>query len=204
MVRVTAYVDGFNLYYGLKAASGRKHLWLDLESLATSLLRPDQQLEGVQYFTAAVRNDPTGLQRQSDYLHALTHHCPRLTVVNGRFQLKDRFCRTCNSHWNVYEEKETDVSIAVAMVEDAACDRYDVALLISGDSDLCPGVRAVKRMCPEKRIIVAFPPKRHSGDLARAVDGSFTIGDAKIRQAQLPATVTTSGGVAIPRPAYWA
>jgi hypothetical protein len=28
--RVVAYVDGFNLYFGLKADRGRKHLWLDL------------------------------------------------------------------------------------------------------------------------------------------------------------------------------
>jgi hypothetical protein len=37
-VRVVAYVDGFNLYHGLKAKHGRRYLWLDLEALVTSLL----------------------------------------------------------------------------------------------------------------------------------------------------------------------
>ncbi len=31
MERVKAYVDGFNLYHGLKARHGRKYLWLDLQ-----------------------------------------------------------------------------------------------------------------------------------------------------------------------------
>lgn len=34
MNRVIAYIDGFNLYFGLKADHGRKYLWLDLQALA--------------------------------------------------------------------------------------------------------------------------------------------------------------------------
>ena len=66
MVRVAAYVNGFNLYFGLKAMRGRKYLWLDLQALAVSLLRPGQTLERVSYFTARVRNDPQGARRQSE------------------------------------------------------------------------------------------------------------------------------------------
>ena len=55
----------------------------------------------------------------------------------------------------MYEEKETDVSIAAALIEDAMQDRYDTALLISADSDLCPAIVTMKRLCPEKRIIAA-------------------------------------------------
>ena len=40
MVRGAVYVDGFNLYFGLKAKHGRKYLWLDLHALAVSLLHP--------------------------------------------------------------------------------------------------------------------------------------------------------------------
>ena len=52
MNRVIAYIDGFNLYFGLKADHGRKYLWLDLQALVESLLLPDQELQGVRYFTA--------------------------------------------------------------------------------------------------------------------------------------------------------
>jgi hypothetical protein len=41
--RVAAYIDGFNLYFGIRE-KGRRHLWLDLERLVHSLLKPHQQL----------------------------------------------------------------------------------------------------------------------------------------------------------------
>ena len=68
--RVAAYIDGFNLYHGLHV-EGRRHLWLDLEGLVRSLLKPGQQLVGVRYFTARVRNNPSSEQRQTMYLKAL-------------------------------------------------------------------------------------------------------------------------------------
>ncbi len=42
MQRVTAYVDGFNLYFGLKDSSFKRYYWLDVSALAQSLLKPGQ------------------------------------------------------------------------------------------------------------------------------------------------------------------
>jgi hypothetical protein len=55
MNRVCVYVDGFNLYFGLKSKGWRKHYWLNLEALSTSLLKPGQRLETVHYFTSRIR-----------------------------------------------------------------------------------------------------------------------------------------------------
>jgi hypothetical protein len=60
MIRVVAYVDGLNLYYGLKAGYGRRYHWLDLQLLASSLLRPGQQLHAVHYFTARAYGNTDG------------------------------------------------------------------------------------------------------------------------------------------------
>ncbi|WP_028924413.1 NYN domain-containing protein [Pseudonocardia acaciae] len=203
MVRVAVYVDGFNLYYGLKAGYGRRYLWLDLQSLSTRLLRPGQRLQKLTYFTARVRNDPAGERRQSDYLDALTSHRPLVTLVNGRFQEKPRSCRGCAATWTAYEEKETDVNIAVTLLEDAVADRCDMALLISADSDLCPAIAAMKRIDPARRVIVAFPPRRHSADLKRLVDGYLHIGADKIRRSQLPNEVRGGTGAVLHRPKHW-
>lgn len=203
MVRVAVYVDGFNLYFGLHERYGRKYLWLDLQALASSLLRPGQRLQYVQYFTARVRNDPAGEQRQSDYLDALSEHNPLLQIKDGRFQEKFRHCRQCGSSWQVFEEKETDVNIAVELLGDAIQDRFESALLISADSDLCPAIKKTKSLFPAKRIIVAFPPNRQSGELKRVVDGFLFIGDDKVRRSQLPEQIVTSRGVVLQRPKYW-
>jgi hypothetical protein len=125
--------------------------------------------------------------------------CGAVHIVEGRFQQKPRQCRKCRASWVDHEEKETDVSIAVALLEDAVNDVFDAALLISADSDLCPAVRALGRLRPTKRVIAAFPPARSSGDLRRAVNGAaFTIGHANIRNSLLPNTVTTASGTSSP------
>jgi uncharacterized LabA/DUF88 family protein len=89
------------------------------------------------------------------------------------------------------------------MLEGAVRDDYDLAILVSGDSDLRPAVASVKRICPGKRIIAAFSPRRHSVSLARAVDGYLSISTAKVRNAQLPPRIVTANGVILERPVYW-
>jgi hypothetical protein len=116
MTRVVAYVDGFNLYHGLKAVYGRRYHWLDLQALVRSLLRPDQELLEVQYFTARVRDNPAAESRQALYLEALMSYRIRVRLIEGHFQEKPRECRNCGARWMAYEEKETDVNIAIAML----------------------------------------------------------------------------------------
>ena len=67
MQRVIAYIDGFNLYYGLRAAGWRRYYRLDLRRLAENLLRPGQTLATVRYFSARVQREPaapTSLRNQ--------------------------------------------------------------------------------------------------------------------------------------------
>jgi uncharacterized LabA/DUF88 family protein len=201
--RVVAYIDGFNLYFGLKAHSGRKDLWLDLQLLVERLLRGNQELREVWYFTARTRDEPDAERRQAVYLDALASYCPRVRRMEGRFQPRIRSCRYCQARWVGYEEKETDVNIAVALVEDAVLDTFDTALLVTADSDLCPAVAAVKRLRPAKRVIAAFPPRRNSVALTGAVDAYMRIGSGNIRSSQLPPKVVTAGGVVLERPEYW-
>jgi uncharacterized LabA/DUF88 family protein len=201
--RVVVYVDGFNLYNGLKDRYGHRYMWLDLQALAGAMLRSGQELVGVQYFTARVRRKQDSARRQSTYIDALRAHCPLVTIIEGRFQEKSITCWNCGQTRTSYEEKETDVSIATALVEDAALDRYDTAIIISADSDLCPAVRSVRRIAPAKRLIAAFPPKRVSEELRRTAHGSFPISAAKFRRSLLPEQVSGQDGVVLWRPATW-
>ncbi len=199
--RVAAYIDGFNLYFGIRQ-EGRRHLWLDLEGLVRSLLKPRQQLVAVRYFTARVRDDLPGEQRQQTYLQALAAHSDALDIRLGRFQRKSKSCYSCRSAWTEYEEKETDVSLAVSLLEDGVNGLYDTALIISADSDMTPAVRALKRLAPATRAIAAMPPNRNSAGLAAVCDAAFPIGLAKVRRAQLPTTVM-DGSYALTRPEHW-
>jgi uncharacterized LabA/DUF88 family protein len=200
---VIAYIDGFNLYNGLRDKYHRQYLWLDLEALCRSLLLPGQRLAKVKYFTAAVRRQPGSLRRQQTYWNALDVHSAHLSIERGRFQEKSLSCRSCGTVWRSYEEKETDVAIAVSLVEDAAKKSFGTALLLSADSDLCPAVRSVRRLHPSGKVVAAFPPARRSDDMRRAVDASFTIGERKLRASLLPHDVRSAGGKVFSRPASW-
>lgn len=199
----TAYIDGFNLYYGLKDEYGRKYLWLDLEALCASMLAPGQKLTAVKYFTAPVRGAPESLQRQQVYWNALGVENPTVIIERGRFQKKTPTCRSCGNTWTSYEEKESDVGLAVAVVEDAAMKAFDTAILVSADSDLCPGLAAVRRLHPSAKIVAAFPPRRTSDKLKRITDASFTISKRKLANSLLPESVYSADGKVFSRPPSW-
>ena len=202
--RVVAYVDGFNLYHGLRSKYRRKYLWLDLEALVGRHVRADQRLEVVRYFTASVRDNPTALTRQSQYLGALDTHSPRVRVVMGRFQEKTMRCRSCGNQWRTYEEKETDLNIGLHLLDDAHYGQVNVALIVSADSDLCPVVRMVKKFDPSIRVIALFPPDRRSDELRQVVDGHRVLSERDIRRSRLPETVRNIGtGIVYSRPASW-
>ena len=120
-----------------------------------------------------------------------------------RSSSRNESLNTCGGQWVSYEEKETDVSIAVQLVEDGVRGVFDTALLISADSDLCPAVRSLKRLSPTKRIIAVFPSRRHSEDLRKAANGMIKISDVTVRNSQLPPLVVTATGITLTRPKHW-
>lgn len=180
------YIDGFNLYHGLHEGKNRSHLWLDLVKLSASL-RSRQRLVGVRYFTAPVLNEPAAQARQAHYIDALESLYPsQIKVVEGRYQAKPKRCFQCGHTYTHYEEKETDVNLATSIVVDASRKESDTSLIISGDSDVAPAVRAARELNPQLFMAAAFPPKRKSQELTALMPASFTIGQKKIRDALLP------------------
>lgn len=200
--RLMVYVDGFNLYHGVHDWSRRRFLWLDLVKLAASL-RPSQRLVGVRYFTAAVLNNAGAQSRQAHYIDALESLYPgQIEIVMGRYQQKTMTCKSCGKSRVSYEEKETDVNIATRIVTDAFAGACDAALIISGDSDVAPAVRAALHANGRLFIAAAFPPERFSAELKSLMPASFHIAQSKIRQAQLLSEFS-AGGKKFTRPAHW-
>lgn len=205
MQRVSVYVDGFNLYYGLKSKGWRRYYWLDLRRLAENLLQSGQQLMTVRYFTARVirlADDPEQSERQQTYLEAL-ETLTDLYIHYGYFLPKRVFCRQCGAVQETYEEKMTDVNIAVELMGDAQDDVFDTAIVISGDSDLAGPIEAIRRRYQEKRVVAAFPPNRVSIRLNQAVNASFVIGRRRISASLLPDRVVKPDGYVLAKPPQW-
>ena len=200
--RVIAYVDGFNLYFGLKNKGWKRYYWLDIVTLILNILEPNSDLAGVKYFTSRIVSPESKRKRQANYLEAI-QLAASPQIFYGKYQFETLYCSNCSYQENIPKEKMTDVNIAVEMVVDAFQNRFDTALLISGDSDLTPPVKTIRRIFPEKRVLVAFPPDRHSKDLEHAATASFTLSRTKLRDAQLPSEIIKPDGYVLKRPESW-
>jgi len=199
--RIIVYVDGFNLYFGMKEAGYENFKWLDIRQLILNFLKPDQELYQVKYFTSRVSNNPDKQKRQTTYIEAL--ETKGVIVYYGHYQSDTVDCKRCGNIWPTYNEKMTDVNIATQMIIDAYQDKYDVAMLISGDSDLVPPIRAIHANFKQKRVFVAFPPKRHNSSVALVAKGSLVIGRKKLADSQFPEEVTKRDGFILRKPKDW-
>lgn len=202
-MNVICYIDGFNLYHGLRSKGWRKYYWLDLWALSERFLLDGQTLVEVVYCTAKVKQDPPAQKRQLTFIDALKAHRPGLKVVYGHYLAKEMRCHNCKNTYTRHEEKMTDVNIACHLLTDAMDGRFDVALLMSGDSDMVPPVRIISERWPAKKVIAVFPPERYSDALKKAVHGHTWIGEEKLRQSLLPERVQVAPGKTVTRPPDW-
>lgn len=202
MQRVIAYVDGFNLYYGLRSKRWKKLYWLNIQEMARRLLKPGQDLVSTKYFTSVVNQPPDKHQRQAEFLEALSTLAD-FRIYYGHYLWNAVTCTNCGYTYQSFHEKMTDVNIAVELMTDAYQDAFDLAVLVSADSDLVGPIETVKRLFPRKRLIVAFPPDRYSNALKTAAHGYLTIGRNVLAQSVFPDQVVTASGHTLQRPGTW-
>lgn len=212
-VDVVAYVDGFNLYHGLKSKYRHAYLWLDLVELMHRIRQHDTVIK-VRYFTAIVKGEPEAALRQESYLAALAVCCPTVEIIRGHFKKKTMRCKDCGSRWtcacdpsqefHTYEEKLTDVALAVAMTMDAASGYGDMSLLVSTDTDFRPAVEASLQLAPGRPVMIACPPGRvgPKHDFGGRVV-SFPIPEEHLQASLLPEKVSGPGGRIYTRPEKW-
>ena len=188
--RVVVYIDGFNLYYGLRTVGLHTSRWLDLVAMSEKLIRPNQRLSLVRYFTARVSGSRG--ERQRVYLDAL--------YARGGIEIDYGVIARHGSKW---EEKQTDSNIVRRVIEDAFDNRFEVAIIISGDSDLVPAIMHIKDRHPNKQAVVVFPPSRKSSHLGAVANGSYPIGKNLIRSCRLPNPVEDMEGRKLWAPKGW-
>lgn len=143
LMKANVYIDGFNLYYGIKKWPECK--WLDLEALA-KLLFPSDTINRIRYFTAPVKGipDPQSRVRQNVFLRVLRDN-PIIQIHMGRFLVSKVYRRLVNPPsiglspyaevWKT-EEKGSDVNLATYLLVDAINHDCDMAIVFSNDSDL--------------------------------------------------------------------
>lgn len=146
-MKVNVYSDGFNLYYG--AVKGTPYRWLNLEEMCRLLL-PRDQIHQIKYFTALVNprpTDPDQRARQETLLRAL-QTIPNLSIIYGFFLTHEVMMPLAppdRGYRRVIktEEKGSDVNLATHLLIDGFDDAYELAVVVSNDSDLLEPIKVV-------------------------------------------------------------
>lgn len=216
MKRTRIYLDGYNLYYGL--LKGTRYKWLDLVRFSQELLASDHEVIGVDYFTSIITPHPyerESIERQNVYLQALATN-PLVSIVKGRYYKRtthlppvSKGCQNCQELHNGYvrvlkfEEKQSDVNMAVRAVRDAALDLADAFVLITGDSDQVGTIHSIRKDFG-KQVIVFNPHESPCLELKMAATYYRAIPRDLPARCQLPdeLPVGTRGNI-IRRPAAW-
>jgi len=209
---VNVYIDGYNFYYSISKIPELLPLgWCNFATLAERLLKrvwPAARVGAVKYYTARV---PTHLQlrsgevqRQQLWLDALKFGTKeRVLIVAGyhdRDNVKPRV------------EKQTDISLAIAIVRDSIMmptdsrhdsfigeDRFapcDGAILISADKDFWP---AAKMVANYGKKVAIFRPLGHANDERPNHPNveCFDISEDDLRRSKLPERIPRDKGSAI-------
>lgn len=207
-MRTRIYVDAFNLYYG--SLKGTSYKWLDLLKLSQQLLRPENQIDGIKYFTALVTPracDPDQLTRQKTYLRALEtikaqvvygHYLSHTVTMYKAKQVagESPFVKVIKT-----EEKGSDVNIASHLLMDAFEDAYDCAVLISGDSDLATPVKMIVSKF-KKKVGILNPQQIECKALKGIASFYKHIRQSALATSQFPAVLTDSRG-SFHKPTGW-
>jgi uncharacterized LabA/DUF88 family protein len=219
--RTIVYVDGFNLYFRMLAQRpGLK--WLNIKLLAERSLRPENKIIRVNYYTARVsaRVDPHAPARQQIYFNALDT-VPEVTMHMGSFLAAKKFAGLVHPPsfrphlatplprpWPAVvrvhktEEKGSDVNLASHLLLDAFRGRYDVAAVLSNDTDLVEPIRIATQELG--KVVGLLSPVPNPAPQLQAV-ASFVrrLNPADLAASQFANPLLLPDGTTLTKPASW-
>ncbi len=235
-LRTRVYVDGYNFYYGCLKGRRHKWLnLLNLfaDQILPSIrhdgpggvpVRHELLPLALKYFTATIHERAAkaedSVSSQDTYHVALKNHCAgRVDIVKGYFSISpvrapkvdeghpSKWPRDCErvAIWK-YEEKQSDVNLALQAYHDALTGEVDQVVIASNDTDLAPALRMIRE---NTNVVVGLvvPTCDHkrdpNADLTKYSHWTRThISEHELAAAQLPRVVPKKRGFSL-KPVSW-
>ena len=215
-MKTILYIDGFNLYYSAIKATPLR--WLNPVALVSRAFSHNQ-IVGTKYFTAKVNalpNNPGQPIRQMILWRALKT-LPNFEIIEGDFRTREVMASVVTPpppFIKVFktEEKGSDVNLAAHLLLDGFRDKYECAIVVSGDSDLVTPIRMVRDEL--KKPVGILNPQRLSGPNCRPARKNAGLKNAasfyqdgitwaQLLAAQFPSPLTDAHGT-FHKPLTWA
>jgi hypothetical protein len=218
VARTIVYIDGFNLYY--RALKGTPHKWLDVEAMSRAALPHSCTIDRVNYYTAHIsgRVDPGAPRRQHAYLRALAT-LPTVAIHYGNFLVTQKWAGLVQPPdfrpplalpdgdpphvayvWKT-EEKGSDVNLGVHLVRDAFRGAFELAAVLTNDTDLVEPVRIVTQELGLP-VTLLSPNARPATSLANVATNVRHV-RPYIGPCQLPDPILVPGKKPIRKPPEW-
>ncbi|PCH62419.1 MAG: NYN domain-containing protein [Gammaproteobacteria bacterium] len=221
------YIDGYNLFYGRLQNTSFK--WLDIFKLFQSIAKvqdPSSNIIQIKYFTAPVRanfasHGRDSVTAQNTYHRALNQvYQQQIEIISGYHTVEKgtppRYSKPIDKDNRVeiwkFEEKQTDVNIALAMYRDAMHKSCEQQILVSNDSDLVPALKLINSDVQDIKLGLIIPRKKpESGQKVRPPNKSLSdivdwtrsyILDEECRNSQLADKIPTNKKPIL-KPGYW-
>jgi uncharacterized LabA/DUF88 family protein len=215
MERICVFIDGFNLYHGIKKTNVESYKWCNLRKLLKHFIDgKKQEISEIIYFTAYCTWNNSKKKRHELYTNILEDD--DIKIVPGKYA---RFERTFDGsfmeilecippekspnslRYSTKEEKKTDVNIALSIFEKALEGAYDHAFIVSVDSDLVPAVELTKKHFPNIKFTCIRPPFGKGHELVKCCEGnSKKITKDTLKASLLDDVVLLKNGKTISKP----
>ncbi|MBI3638163.1 NYN domain-containing protein [Candidatus Wolfebacteria bacterium] len=159
MKRSFVFIDGNNLYHRIKSVAshfcektGQEYGTIDFDFRGfCNSFKGDTNLQEIHYYVGQVKrlnNGNSNDVQKSEQMYAAQQRLAGYLQKEKIFIKYGKLLREPNPS-GVYHEKGVDVQIAVEMIRFALQKKYDIAYLISSDSDLIPAVKEVRALGKE-------------------------------------------------------
>lgn len=179
MKKAFVFIDGGNFYFklkGLKTKLNKNYSLLNFNfrNFAEWLAKPNELIE-IHYYLGAINQQNNNEKSQKMYADQqrlfMKLQNQNINVILGQLiQHPDK----------TYHEKGVDVRLAVEMIRYARQGKYDIAYLISSDTDLVPAVEEVQSI--GKKVHYIGISKGQSFGLSKTADEVRLIRPEEIEQ----------------------
>lgn len=171
MKRVSIFIDGNNFYHNLKKIYGtsRNLIEFNFEKLANFLTNKRKIIKIFYYNAPLDRTKDLEKYKSQQRFFEKIKKIPKFKLILCRL-VKRKLKKTGEFYYTI---KEDDIHMAVDMVEGASDNDFDVAILVSGDGDFVPAVKAVQRR--KKTVENIYFKQGYSGNLKQNSDKSFML-----------------------------
>ncbi|MEK7194529.1 MAG: NYN domain-containing protein [Patescibacteria group bacterium] len=178
-LRVSVFIDGSNFYYRIKSLTlnRREHFKLldfNYGAFFRRLIK-ENRLGGIRYYIGAIIRQGGINKEKSEKMYA----DQQKLIAKLQQQSMPVILGTMIQHQDkTFHEKGVDVRIAVEMIRFAREGVYDIAYLLSSDTDLVPAVEEVRSF--GKQVIYVGTSEKQSFGLTKASNSTILLREEDI------------------------